>query len=156
LAGDVNAAEVGARQDSAGIEINAGSVIDREEGIPSSVTATPGINTQAVAVPTRTAVATRKYAVELIGTFFLAFTVCATAFISGSLAPLAIGATLMVMVYAGGHICGAHYKSRSDAGGAGGRINAGDAVGYWIAQFVGAVLAALVARGVVPRGMSQP
>ena len=47
---------------------------------------------------------TRKLVVEFIGTFFLVFTVCASARTGTSLAPLAIGATLMVMVYAGGHI----------------------------------------------------
>ena len=52
----------------------------------------------------------RKYVTEAIGTFFLVFTVI-TAVSSGSpLAPLGIGAVLMVMIYAGGHISGAHYN----------------------------------------------
>jgi aquaporin Z len=118
----------------------------------SSATATQGI-TEAVVVPNREAVAVRKYVVELVGTFFLVFTVCATAFVSGSLAPLAIGAALMVMIYAGGHISGGHYNPAvTVAALVRGRISVGDAIGYWIAQFVGGVLAALIARGVVPRG----
>src|SRR3954471_8912563 len=123
----------------------------------SSVTATQDINPQAgperSAVASRGAVAIRKYVVEIIGTFFLVFTVGTTAFVSGSLAPLAIGAALMVMIYAGGHISGGHYNPAvTVAALVRGRISVGDAIGYWIAQFVGGVLAALVARGVVPRG----
>jgi len=45
---------------------------------------------------------TRKVVVEFIGTFFLVFTVGASVRTGTSLAPLAIGAALMVMVYAGG------------------------------------------------------
>ncbi|MDT7699033.1 MAG: aquaporin, partial [Pseudonocardiales bacterium] len=44
----------------------------------------------------------RKLAVELIGTFFLVFTVGASVYSGSALAPLAIGAALMVMIYAGG------------------------------------------------------
>lgn len=53
-----------------------------------------------------------KYVVEFIGTFFLVFTVgmCVIKPDVGSLAPLAIGGALMVMVYAGGHISGGHYN----------------------------------------------
>ena len=54
--------------------------------------------------------ATRKLVVEFIGTFFLVFTVGASVRTGTSLAPLAIGAALMVMVYAGGHISGGHYN----------------------------------------------
>jgi aquaporin Z len=85
----------------------------------------------------------RKYAVELIGAFFLIFTV-GTSVASGSpLAPLAIGSSLMVMVYAGGHISGAHYNPAvTMAALVRGRIGFADAVGYWVAQFVAALLAA--------------
>ena len=51
-----------------------------------------------------------KYAAEAIGTFFLVFTVGAAVGSGSQLAPLAIGAVLMVMVYAGGHISGGHYN----------------------------------------------
>jgi aquaporin Z len=46
----------------------------------------------------------RNYIIEMIGTFFLVLVVGLT----GN--PLAIGAMLMVMVYMGGHISGAHYN----------------------------------------------
>lgn len=50
--------------------------------------------------------------VEAIGTFFLVLVVGLTVMEpgAGAMAPLAIGATLMVMVYAGGHISGGHYN----------------------------------------------
>ena len=54
----------------------------------------------------------RKLVVEFIGTFMLVFTVgMATDKVgAGALAPLAIGAVLMVMVFAGGHVSGAHFN----------------------------------------------
>jgi aquaporin Z len=55
----------------------------------------------------------RKYVVELIGTFFLVLTIGMTVIApdgAGSMAPFAIASALMVMVYAGGHISGAHYN----------------------------------------------
>ena len=54
----------------------------------------------------------KKYLTEFIGTFFLVFTIgCAViGNAPGVIPPLAIGAALMVMVYAGGHISGAHYN----------------------------------------------
>ena len=61
----------------------------------------------------------RKLTVEFIGTFFLVFTVgTATAKInpSGVVAPLAIGAVLMVMVFAGGRVSGGHYNPAVSTG----------------------------------------
>src|SRR5207245_6466850 len=97
--------------------------------------------------------ASRKYAVELIGTFFLVFTV-GTAVASGSaLAPLAIGSSLMVMVYAGGHVSGGHYNPAvTMAALVRGRIAPIDAVGYWVAQVVAALIAAVIVRGIVNTG----
>ena len=53
-----------------------------------------------------------RYAQEMIGTFFLVLTIgCAViAGAPGVIAPLAIGSILMVMIYAGGQISGAHYN----------------------------------------------
>ncbi|MGW4118332.1 hypothetical protein [Nocardia sp. NPDC004711] len=68
------------------------------------------------AEPYRAAAARRtaaKYAVELIGTFFLVFTVGTAVRSVGPFAPLAIGAVLMVMIYAGGHISGGITTRRS-------------------------------------------
>ena len=53
-----------------------------------------------------------KYIVEFIGAFVLVLTIGCTVLAGGLgvIPPLAIGAALMVMVYAGGHISGAHYN----------------------------------------------
>ncbi|WP_197516962.1 MIP/aquaporin family protein [Mycobacterium sp. E2699] len=92
----------------------------------------------------------RKMTVELIGTFFLVFTVGATVRGGAALAPLAIGSALMVMVYAGGHLSGGHYNPAVTlAALVRGRIERTDAFGYWIAQLVGGVAAAPVVRAVV-------
>ncbi len=81
-----------------------------------------------------------------------------TAFIGGPLAPLAVGAILMVMIYAGGHISGGHYDPAITlAALVRRRIDTADAIGYWIAQLIAGVLAALVARWAVhpPRVMTR-
>ena len=53
-----------------------------------------------------------KLITEFIGTFFLTLTICTAAAFgtAGSYAPFAIASTLMVMIYAGGHVSGAHYN----------------------------------------------
>ena len=51
-----------------------------------------------------------KYLTEVTGTFFLVLTIGLTALSGTVLAPLAIGAALMVMVYMGGHVSGAPYN----------------------------------------------
>jgi aquaporin Z len=96
------------------------------------------------------AVATRKYAVEVIGTFFLVFTVAVSGLSHSTFTPLAAGAALMVMVYAGGHISGGHYNPAVTLAALWRRrIGPADAVAYWIAQFVAGVIAGVVARAVV-------
>ena len=104
---------------------------------------------QEVAVP-QWAVASRKYAVEVIGTFVLVFTVAAASFAGSVFTPLAAGAALMVMVYAGGHISGGHYNPAvTMAALVRGRIGIRDAIPYWILQCAAGVVAAVVARAVV-------
>jgi aquaporin Z len=95
----------------------------------------------------------RKLVVEAIGTFFLVFTIGMVVIDpgAGALAPLAIGAVLMVMVYAGGHISGAHYNPAVTlAVFLRGKATAADLGGYWIAQLIGAALAALAVRALKP------
>ena len=92
----------------------------------------------------------RRYVTEFIGTFFLVFAVGCTVLGKVPLAPLAIGVTLMVMIYAGGHISGGHYNPAVTlAVLVRGKISRVDAVGYWVAQVVGGLLAALAARYLV-------
>jgi aquaporin Z len=91
-----------------------------------------------------------KYAVEAIGTFFLVFTVGTAVGSRSPMAPVAIGAVLMVMVYAGGHLSGGHYNPAvTVAALVRRRIGLRDAAGYWLAQFGGGLLAAAVIRIVV-------
>jgi aquaporin Z len=91
----------------------------------------------------------RKLAVEFIGTFFLVFTVCMAANPqkgADGVAPLAIGAVLMVMVFAGGHISGAHYNPGvSTAVLLRGKMTQDEWVRYVITQLVAGVIAALIA-----------
>ena len=86
-----------------------------------------------------------KYATEFIGTFFLVLTIGCTGIAAapGVIPPLAIGAALMVMVFAGGHVSGAHYNPAVTLGVfLRGRCPAGDVTPYMIAQVAGAAAAA--------------
>ncbi len=90
-----------------------------------------------------------KYIAEFIGTFFLVLTIGCTGIGAGAgvIAPLAIGAALMVMIYAGGHISGAHYNPAVTLGVLiRGRLKAADAVPYILSQIVGAALATVVVK----------
>lgn len=89
----------------------------------------------------------KKYLMEFIGTFFLVFVVglCVVGIGAGSMAPLAIGATLMIMVYAGGHISGGHYNPAVTlAVWLRGKCDTKDVPGYMAAQFIAAVVAAIL------------
>ena len=80
-----------------------------------------------------------RYVTELIGTFFLVFTIGMTAVLATAAAPLAIGATLMVMVYMGGHVSGAHYNPAVTLGVfLRGAMEKADVVPYLGAQILGA------------------
>lgn len=90
---------------------------------------------------------TRKLVVEAIGTFFLVLTIGQVVLEPGAgpFAPLAIGSALMIMVYAGGHISGGHYNPAVTLGVfMRGRATGAELGGYWIAQVIGAIVAALV------------
>jgi aquaporin Z len=89
-----------------------------------------------------------KYIAEFIGTFFLVLTVGCTVIpgAAGVIPPLAIGAALMVMVFATGHISGGHLNPAVTLSVfLRGRCEAKDVIPYWIAQIVAGVAAALVA-----------
>src|SRR5258708_772858 len=81
----------------------------------------------------------KKYLIEFIGTFFLVLVVAMT----GN--PLAIGAFLVAMVYAGGPISGAHYNHAVTlAVHLVGKISRQEALKYIGTQFVAAIAAAAV------------
>jgi aquaporin Z len=89
----------------------------------------------------------RKLGVEFIGTFFLVLTVGLAVRSASTLAPLAIGATLTVMVFAGGHVSGGHYNPAvSTAILLRGKLSPREWLGYVITQLIaGCVAAAVVA-----------
>ena len=95
-----------------------------------------------------------KALVELLGTFFLVLVIGLTVIApgAGAMAPLAIGAVLMVLVYAGGPISGAHYNPAVTlAVWLRGKCKTQDIPSYMGAQVLGAVLAALLV-GILKRG----
>jgi len=83
----------------------------------------------------------RRYITEFIGTFFLVLVVALT----GNAA--AIGVTLMAMVFAGGHISGAHYNPAVTlAVLIRGKVTSRDAIIYMVVQVIAAIVAALIAK----------
>ena len=67
------------------------------------------------------------------------------------MAPLAIGSSLMIMVYMGGHISGGHYNPAvSLAALMRGAMKMADILPYWAAQVAGAIVAALVVSVITP------
>lgn len=82
---------------------------------------------------------------EMIGTFFLVLTIGLTVVLNRPLAAIAIGSVLMVMVYMGGHVSGAHYNPAVTlAVFMRGGIESKAVLPYMIAQLIGALLAAAV------------
>jgi aquaporin Z len=89
----------------------------------------------------------RKLAVEAIGTFFLVFTIGMAVLepAAGPLGVFAIAGVLMAMIYAGGHISGAHYNPAVTlAAFLRGACTIHEAIGYWVMQLVSASVAATV------------
>jgi aquaporin Z len=85
-----------------------------------------------------------RYLTEFVGTFYLVFTIGASVAVGTPMAPLAIGAALMVMVYMGGHISGAHYNPAVSLGLVlRGSFAVAEYGAYVAAQLLGAIVAAL-------------
>lgn len=93
----------------------------------------------------------KVFVVELIGTFALVLIGGAAGIYNESMLAVALahGLTLAVLVYAFGYISGAHVNPAVTLGlAANGNIKWRDAIIYWIAQFAGGALAALMLRAV--------
>jgi aquaporin Z len=107
----------------------------------------------------------RKLAAELIGTFWLVLGGCGSAVLAAGFLPdtnlgiglvgvsLAFGLTVLTGAYALGHVSGGHFNPAVTVGlVVGKRFPARDALGYIVAQVVGAIIAAgvlfVVADGV--------
>jgi len=94
----------------------------------------------------------RRYLTEFIGTFFLVLTIGLTVLSGSPLAPLAIGVSLMIMVYMGGHVSGAHYNPAvTIAVALRGGLPGSRVVPYMLSQIAGAIVAALVVYGITGR-----
>jgi MIP family channel proteins len=98
---------------------------------------------------------------EAIGTFVLVFAGCGAVMVSerfpGSIplggVPVVFGLAIGVMVYAVGHISGAHFNPAVTLGFASvGRISKKNALLYWAAQFLGAIAAITVLKLILPMG----
>ena len=101
----------------------------------------------------------RKLVCEAIGTFFLVLTIGCVVLSkeAGIIPPLAIGSALMAMVYAGGHLSGAHYNPAVTlALTVRGRHPKAEVGPYWAAQIIGAVAAAFVAMFLTGEHKSNP
>lgn len=85
---------------------------------------------------------------ELIGTAILVFTIQVAIASDTGLAPLAIGAILITIVFAGGPISGAHYNPAvSLAITLRGKLSSHEMIVYWISQVIGGFLGGLIGGG---------
>ena len=85
----------------------------------------------------------RKYLTEFVGTMFFVLTVSLVVTNGDPMAPLVIGAVLMVIVYMGGHVSGGHYNPAVTlAVYLRGKLPAGEVAPYMVAQVLGATLGA--------------
>lgn len=97
----------------------------------------------------------RQLAAELVGTFALVFAGCGAIMVdakTGALGHVGVaisfGLVIMVMIYAVGHISGAHFNPAVTFAFAFSRhLPWSRVVAYWIAQLLGALAAAAILRG---------
>lgn len=92
----------------------------------------------------------KKYLAELVGTFILVLFGCGTAVVAGDRVgvvgiALAFGFALIGAAYGIGPISGCHINPAVSLGvWTAGRMKVSDLIGYWIGQFLGAILAAWI------------
>lgn len=104
----------------------------------------------------------KKFAAELIGTAVLVFFGCGAAVLAGfdvvgqlGIA-LAFGFAIIAMAYGIGPVSGCHVNPAVSLGVfAAGRMSAKDMVIYWIAQFIGAVIGAMILGAIAKTGFTQ-
>ncbi len=97
---------------------------------------------------------TKKLLAEFIGTFWLVLGGCGSAVLAAGVADVGIGwlgvsfafgLTVLTMAFAVGHISGGHFNPAVSLGlMVAGKFSSAEIIPYWIAQVVGAILAALV------------
>jgi aquaporin Z len=92
----------------------------------------------------------KKYVAELVGTFILVLFGVGTAVVAGSQVgivgiALAFGFGQLAAIYGVGPVSGSHVNPAVSLGVfVAGRMNVKDLIGYWVAQFIGGILAAWV------------
>ena len=94
----------------------------------------------------------KKYIAECVGTFVLTFLGCGTAMFLGCGTPagvvgtaIAFGLAVVAMAYTIGEISGCHINPAITLGVAlSGKMSWKDAVGYWVGQVIGGILAGAV------------
>lgn len=92
----------------------------------------------------------KKYLAELVGTFILVLFGCGTAVVAGDKVGIvgiafAFGFALIAAAYGIGPISGCHINPAVSFGvWSAGRMKTSDMIGYWVGQFIGAILAAWV------------
>jgi aquaporin Z len=97
----------------------------------------------------------KKYLAELVGTFILVLFGCGTAVVAGERVGVvgiafAFGFALIGAAYGIGPISGCHINPAVSLGvWTAGRMKTNDLIGYWIGQFIGAILAAGVLSVIV-------
>ena len=93
----------------------------------------------------------RNAVAEALATFLFVFAIIAAVNKAGDFAAIAIGFSLMVLVYATGHISGAHLNPAVSLGAwLRGAMPLSEMLVYWVSQLVGAAIAALVSFAVFP------
>jgi len=93
----------------------------------------------------------RKALAEAIATFLFVLSIIGAVNAASPVTPLAIGLALAVLIFATGHISGAHLNPAVSVGVfLRGGLSVVDLIAYIIAQLVGGVLAALVSFAVWP------
>jgi len=105
----------------------------------------------------------KKGLAELIGTFTLVFAGCGSVMVAerfpGTIShagvSMVFGLAVAVMIYAVGHISGAHFNPAVTLAFAAARhFPFEEVLAYWFSQFIGALLAISVLKAILPMGQS--
>lgn len=93
----------------------------------------------------------RNAVAEALATLLFVFSIIGAINNAGPFAALAIGFALMVLIYAVGHLSGAHLNPAVSIGAlVRGALSVGDFIAYVVAQLVGAALGALLSLALWP------
>ncbi len=88
-----------------------------------------------------------RYLTEFVGSLFFVLTIGLIVIARDPMAPVAIGSALMVLVYMGGSVSGAHYNPAVTlALFLRGKMRRADLLPYWVAQILGATAGAYLAH----------